>query len=733
VALIRISSVPLLLALALFAAGVSLPGFAQESPPPPSAPDPARLPADWWSYFAPAEPIDAEALAARVEQAVAVLDTTAGSLDPLDVERREQLQAQIDAVREALQRYQEDSGTGPVALTPLAPVLEAYTLEEAYTRHRRWLALTAEITFERDEIDWRSDLLAAERRQHSREKVGYLELPETEPERLPSGLELMLSRVQLELNARSLQRRRARLQQLEDQRRQLADELEVIGDRLTAAPDEAEQWNARRAQAEATIARLREPGPAAGSTLASSRSAEVERLAALEALVQQARILASELNAQRTGLAAALVTLVTAEEPLDPQPLTEQIDLADAPMADAERRLQYWRRTLSRLQDVQDGQGGAGADDAARTRAEQRVLAATATGIENLAQATQAVAYEREALAFTLSMLDRRMRLGEDTLTRSWSVTLELIASTFSSARELLSTSLFEVNQAPVTSLGLLRVLLILSVALLVSKGARRALAQLSEKRSTVSQSSYYALGRVIHYFLLAIGIVVALSSIGIDFTRFALLASALGIGIGFGLQQLVSNFVAGLIILFERSLKIGDFVELQSGITGEVREINMRSTLITTNDNVDILVPNSELINNEVTNWTLREAFRRIRVPFGVAYGSDKDTVRRAALEAADAVEWTLKTARRRSPQVWLVGFGDSSLDFELVVWLIPEAVKRPAAVQAAYLWELESKLAAHGVEIPFPQRDLHLRSVFGRREGPLALDTGPPSDAPR
>jgi small-conductance mechanosensitive channel len=208
--------------------------------------------------------------------------------------------------------------------------------------------------------------------------------------------------------------------------------------------------------------------------------------------------------------------------------------------------------------------------------------------------------------------------------------------------------------------------------------------------------------------------VVIGLSSIGVDFTKFALLASALSIGIGFGLQTLVSNFVAGLIILFEKSMKVGDFVELESGITGEVQEINMRSTLITTNDNIDILVPNSEFINKNVTNWTMRDAYRRVHIKFGVAYGSNKDLVKKAVLEAADNVSWTLKSTGRRAPQVWLVNFGESSLDFELVIWLKPEATKRPSAVQATYLWEIESKLTEYNIEIPFPQRDLHLRSGF-------------------
>ena len=142
-----------------------------------------------------------------------------------------------------------------------------------------------------------------------------------------------------------------------------------------------------------------------------------------------------------------------------------------------------------------------------------------------------------------------------------------------------------------------------------------------------------------------------------------------------------------------------------------------MRSTLVTTNDNVDIVVPNAEFVSSRVTNWTMREVLRRTHIPFGVAYGTDKELVKQAVLEAAEQVPWTLKGHQKREPQVWLVEFGDSSLNFQLVVWLTRDAVKRPAAVHAAYLWEIESKLNEHGIEVPFPQRDLHLRSGFGGR----------------
>ena len=222
--------------------------------------------------------------------------------------------------------------------------------------------------------------------------------------------------------------------------------------------------------------------------------------------------------------------------------------------------------------------------------------------------------------------------------------------------------------------------------------------------RSLITQS--------VRIVMLFTAIVIAMNIVGIDLTALAVFSGAVGVGIGFGLQAIFSNLVSGVIMLLEGSIKVGDFVELESGLTGEVREINTRSTLVTTNDNVDILIPNSEFINARVTNWTLRDSFRRLRVPFGVAYGTDKELVRQAALEAAEAVPHMLTGKSAKPPQVWLVGFGESSLDFELVVWLSPEAVKRPSAVSADYNWAIETALGKHGIEIPFPQRDLHIRS---------------------
>jgi len=242
-----------------------------------------------------------------------------------------------------------------------------------------------------------------------------------------------------------------------------------------------------------------------------------------------------------------------------------------------------------------------------------------------------------------------------------------------------------------------------------------RFLADLAQSQlrstKTINPSVSGILGQVAKIGIMIAAVMVALSAIGVNLTALTIFSGALGVGIGFGLQTIFSNFVSGIIILFERSLKVGDFIELQSGVTGQVQEISIRSTLITTNDNVDILVPNEEFIKAQVVNWTLKETKRRVRIPFGVAYGSDKELVRKAGLEAAAEVAWTFDDGKARAPQVWLVEFGDSSLNFELVVWLTEDAVVRPAKVAADYNWALHTALEKYDLEIPFPQRDINFR----------------------
>lgn len=278
-----------------------------------------------------------------------------------------------------------------------------------------------------------------------------------------------------------------------------------------------------------------------------------------------------------------------------------------------------------------------------------------------------------------------------------------------------LSIKLLQLGDYTLTVGGIVGAILAILGALFISKLIRSAISRYDRRNPRASHAALYTLSRIVHYVLLAIGVMLALNALGLSLSKFTLFAGALGVGLGFGLQQIFSNFVSGLILLFDRSLKVGDFVQIDDNVRGVVKAINIRATRITTNDNIDILVPNSEFVSGRVTNWTYRSVNRRIRVPFGVAYGVDKELVKKAALEAASKVPFTLSMEGDRAPQVWLVEFGHSAVEFILAVWLTEDAARRNVAVKAAYMWELDTALKKYKIEIPFPQRDLNVRSLFG------------------
>ncbi|MDD2883938.1 MAG: mechanosensitive ion channel [Dechloromonas sp.] len=283
----------------------------------------------------------------------------------------------------------------------------------------------------------------------------------------------------------------------------------------------------------------------------------------------------------------------------------------------------------------------------------------------------------------------------------------------FQQILELGSYRWFRLGDTDVTLFRVVGLIGILAFFWWFSSATERVLRQLARRGNVVkfSDSAVFSLTRIVRYLVWIIGSLVGLAYLGIDLASLAIVGGAMGVGIGFGLQNIFSNLVSGIIILLEKTLKVGDFVDLQSGVVGKVTEIGLRYTRVTTNDNVDVIVPNSEFINGRVTNWTFDDALRRIHVPFGVAYGSDKLQVREVVTAAASRVEGTIHQGKR-IPEVWLVNFGDSSLDFELVVWVSHELAMAPGRTHARYIWEIETALKDASIEIPFPQRDLHVRS---------------------
>ena len=295
------------------------------------------------------------------------------------------------------------------------------------------------------------------------------------------------------------------------------------------------------------------------------------------------------------------------------------------------------------------------------------------------------------------------------------------MAVTPDSVSNLLNLRLLVIGHTVLTPIALVSAVVIMGAAFTAAWVASFLLSR-ARARAKSGRTPLYLVQKLVSYGLVTFGLFVGLSTVGINLSSLAVFAGAIGVGVGLGLQGIVKEFVSGLVLIVDNELHVGDFIELEVGKTrGEVVEIGARATHIRTNDNVDVLVPNSKLIDGTIINWTQRGHTRRIHVPFTVAYGVDKARVRDAVLEAARSVSFTLPETPERKTQVWMTGFGDSALNFELVVWPKLEAVKRPASMNAAYTWAIEDALRRAEIEMPFPQLDVHVRSLFGH-EGDTA-----------
>ena len=283
----------------------------------------------------------------------------------------------------------------------------------------------------------------------------------------------------------------------------------------------------------------------------------------------------------------------------------------------------------------------------------------------------------------------------------------------------------FHLGQLPITLGFLIKVFVFLIALGFFSRFSRQILQKEILARTPWDLGQQYAVSRVSEYLIFILGLVIGLQSLGVDLSSLVVLGGALGIGAGLGLQPIVSNFVSGLVLLVERPVRIGDRVEV-SNTYGDVMRIGGRSTWIRTNDNEIIIVPNSEFVTAQVTNWTANDRSVRFSIPVGVSYSSDPEKVRELLLEAARQHPDVLPDP---APEVIFQGFGDSSLNFLLRVFTINQ-VQTPLKLKSDLYFSIFRIFSEHGIEIPFPQRDLHLRSVA--MPIPLA-GAEPPAAAPR
>jgi len=323
-------------------------------------------------------------------------------------------------------------------------------------------------------------------------------------------------------------------------------------------------------------------------------------------------------------------------------------------------------------------------------------------------------------LSMPLARSFRSVRERSDSILRTlrwivvlvaWAVGILTFAVSYSALDDLLrivtfiTTASVSAGDVTISLNAMLAALAVVALTWIVTKLVRFALDHEILPRLDLRTGVPVAISTIVGYVLVVTGFVLALAALGIDLTKVTLLAGALGIGVGLGLQNVVNNFASGLILMLERPINVGDQIDL-GGVVGEVRRIGVRSSTIRTFQGAEVIVPNADLASKQVTNWTLSDRARRYEIDVSVAYGSDPQRVLRLLEKAAGEVP---EVQQQPPPRALFTGFGDSSLDFRLFAWV--ESVDIGMQAQNGLRMAVLRALGDAGIAIPFPQRDLHIR----------------------
>lgn len=280
------------------------------------------------------------------------------------------------------------------------------------------------------------------------------------------------------------------------------------------------------------------------------------------------------------------------------------------------------------------------------------------------------------------------------------------ITDLFTEFVELLNITLFKLKETPVTILSVLIFILFIVGFSYLGSFVKRILNEKILLRYVSDAGLRFTLARMTQYIIVIVGMLVSFQFIGVNLTSLAVIFGFLSVGIGFGLQNITSNFISGLIVLFERPISIGDRV-IVNGIEGDVQEINIRSTTVKSINNIAVIVPNSEFISKDVINYSYGDHTYRLVVSVGVSYNSDLDLVIKALNEVAEESESVLKHPKH---DVHLRSFGDSAWDMKLLVWV--KNVKEHYSILNEINQAIVRKFKKYDIEIPFPQRDINFRS---------------------
>lgn len=684
-------------------AGMDLSPKVEDKPP-----NPLHLNPQWWSYFN----VEGEDLKQHIATTLNDLQQIYLTL-PLDEQAvASPIINRITNTLNALPYAKQQNQQPPLNSKPF---LKAYTLEKQLEVNQQIRKLKESIKKEEELNKQSKERLVKAHAEVDNLMVNYMGQSQLSSKKLIHGLEIISLGANIGLGEENVRHTSQHIEELNAKLLKLEDELEYSLQHFDASNADESQLEKNIAFYDSELTKAQKDLSTAEANLLGSFSHHSDRS---QHLFLEIQLLQSSVNRAFSWIKLAFHTLkfnliMHLTDHLEAQQiLRDDLEGWREKTASLQQQINEWQKTALKEQDsIRQEYTALIANPTAHNDSKQmRNNQIQRENLLNILATLELVQNEISNTEWLIDFLETHFHRNSSFLWNWWIDLTSFFSHLWNSSIHVMNYSLFKVSGIPITMSSIIKMLIIFSISFWLSILMRSAMVSFGKKRGVLTESTLHSLSGLARYFIMLLGLIFALCSIGLDFSSLIFIAGALMFGISLGLQSIANNFFCGLRILFERKLKIGDEIEFNSGHHGKVTEIHVQNTVVCTSDGQKIIVPNSELVDNTVFNWARHHLdYRRLHIPFSVAAGCDKELVRKIVIEATQQVPCTLPLELGYGePEVWLVNFNKHALEFKLVVWVDYKCESVTESKEADFLWEIETAFKKHRIPLPSTFHDL-------------------------
>ena len=662
-------------------------------PPTPVVPDPMKLSPSWWEYFN----VDDDDLQKHIKKTQETLEKVKRSLSE---EEDAQTVSLVNRILIRLESLPETKTPLPSISPPQKEFAESYTLPALVDLGKKLRENEENMRSRTNKLHLLRNNIKAQTSFLDNLLAHYLASSEKTPERLTMGLEMILTKLELVLDQH-------RMVLLEHQIERQKNQLDVLNQEAKFARRHLIPSKDGQAAIEEEISQA-EKKAALAQTEAFRAVSRLNQKLDTQQFTQFERDVASQ-TVHKANVLAAVAMTATINAKIEKEIFLIASKKRKDDGSQILSKISKWKSELSKIQkDNQEWKSNTKTEmerslkklstpttQAMEERQEQKALVLvneTFLGIKKL---------ENE-LFLSAFLLEQLYQLYQEkysgVLDRVQAVWITILVF-FKTNTKWFAESLFKIGETPITPVGLFKVILIAVIAYFLAKFVQAMIKRLGEKYSTIEQSAIYTLSRIAYYCIFYIGLFIAITSIGVEFTAFAFVAGAITFWMGFGLIPIVTNFAAGIIVLLDKNIRKGDLVKLESGEKGRIAEMNVRTSILYTEDGQQMIIPNTELVVKKITNRSLYVGAQCLTLPFEVDPSADKNQVRDLIIQTAKDQSCT---ATHKDPQLFLKHFDSNALYFELKVWILrKEAKKERELLYSTYMWAIDSALRENNIPL--------------------------------